>query len=397
MKTSEIEKTVKKIIDDVKKNKDKALIKYCNKFDKVNFKSPKDLIVSQEEIDKAHKNVEEDFLRALRKSIENIRFYHEKQKPENWFETFDDESIIGLRSVPLDSVGVYVPGGRAAYPSSVLMNIIPAQIAKVKQIVVVTPPDRNGVVNKYVLAAIKELGIEKVFKVGGSQAIAALAFGTRTIPKVNKIVGPGNIFVTVAKKLLYGIVGIDKLAGPSDVVIIADEFADVRFVAYDMASQAEHDPSSKAILITNSKDIERDVKNQIKKIGFSKNCKTILVRDLDQAVEVSNEIAPEHLELMVAVPQKLLEKVKNAGAVFLGPYSPVTVGDYIAGPNHVLPTDGTAKFSSPLSVYDFVKMQSVVGYTKASLQKYGKDIITLAKTEGFNFHAKSVEERFRSV
>ncbi|MFA5104196.1 MAG: histidinol dehydrogenase [Candidatus Margulisiibacteriota bacterium] len=389
------EETVKKIIEDVRKNGDKALLKYCAKFDKAFFKKPSDLKVTKEELKKALEKTDREYLFSLRKAIKNIRFYHDKQRPDQWFETIEDDSVLGLRSIPIETVGIYVPGGRAAYPSTVLMNAIPAQIAGVKNIVMVTPAGKDKAINPYVLSAAQELGITQIYKIGGAQAIAALAYGTKTVPRVDKIVGPGNIFVTLAKKQLYGQVGIDKLAGPSDVVIIADETADVRFVALDMVSQAEHDPDSKAVLITTSEEIERDVKNQLKRTGHLKQCTIRVVKTVEDAVKISNKIAPEHLELMVAVPQKLLEKITNAGAVFMGPFSPVAAGDYIAGPNHVLPTGGTARFSSPLGVYDFVKKQSVVGYTKASLQKFGKDIVRLARSEGFEFHARAVEERFR--
>lgn len=392
---SDREAAVKKIIDDVRRGGDRALLKYCAKFDKAVFKTAAQMKVSAREIDKAYAEVDREYLGSLRRAVKNIRAYHENQKPDQWFETLDDDSVLGLRSIPIDSVGIYVPGGRAPYPSSVLMNAIPAQIAGVKNIIMTTPAGRDKKISPYVLAAARELGIRNIFKIGGAQAIAAMAFGTRTIPRVDKIVGPGNIFVTLAKKMLYGQVGIDKLAGPSDVVIIADETADVRYVALDMVSQAEHDPDSTAVLITTSREIERDVKNQLKKTGHLKQCSIKTVKTLEEAVKLSNQIAPEHLELMVAVPQKLLEQVTNAGAVFMGPFSPVAAGDYIAGPNHVLPTDGSARFSSPLGVYDFVKKQSVIGYTKAALQKYGKDIIRLAKAEGFDYHARSVEERFR--
>lgn len=389
------EEAVKKIIEDVRRNGDRALLKYCAKFDKAVFKTAAQMKVSAREIDKAYAEVDREYLGSLRRAVKNIRAYHENQKPDQWFETLDDDSVLGLRSIPIDSVGIYVPGGRAPYPSSVLMNAIPAQIAGVKNIIMTTPAGRDKKISPYVLAAARELGIRNIFKIGGAQAIAAMAFGTRTIPRVDKIVGPGNIFVTLAKKMLYGQVGIDKLAGPSDVVIIADETADVRYVALDMVSQAEHDPDSTAVLITTSREIERDVKNQLKKTGHLKQCSIKTVKTLEEAVKLSNQIAPEHLELMVAVPQKLLEQVTNAGAVFMGPFSPVAAGDYIAGPNHVLPTDGSARFSSPLGVYDFVKKQSVIGYTKSALQKYGTDIIRLAKAEGFDYHARSVEERFR--
>lgn len=392
---SDREAAVKKIIDDVRRGGDRALLKYCAKFDKAVFKTAVQMKVSAREIDKAYAEVDREYLGSLRRAVKNIRAYHENQKPDQWFETLDDDSVLGLRSIPIDSVGIYVPGGRAPYPSSVLMNAIPAQIAGVKNIIMTTPAGRDKKISPYVLAAARELGIRNIFKIGGAQAIAAMAFGTRTIPRVDKIVGPGNIFVTLAKKMLYGQVGIDKLAGPSDVVIIADETADVRYVALDMVSQAEHDPDSTAVLITTSREIERDVKNQLKKTGHLKQCSIKTVKTLEEAVKLSNQIAPEHLELMVAVPQKLLEQVTNAGAVFMGPFSPVAAGDYIAGPNHVLPTDGSARFSSPLGVYDFVKKQSVIGYTKSALQKYGTDIIRLAKAEGFDYHARSVEERFR--
>lgn len=387
------EQAVLKIINDVEKNGDRALIKYSKKFDKAALTS-KDLKVSAEEINSAYKNIEKDFIQSLRTAIKNIRSYHERQKPLEWFETMPDDVVLGLRCLPIDTVGIYVPGGRATYPSSVLMNAIPAQIAGVDRIVMVTPCGRDKKVNPYVLAAAKELGITEIYRIGGAQAIAALAFGTKSIPKVDKIVGPGNIYVTLAKKLLYGTVGIDKLAGPSDVVIIADESADVRFIAHDMASQIEHDPMSTATLISVSKDIERDAKHRLRKLGSLKGSKFIIAKSLDDAAEISNRIAPEHLELMVSVPQKLLEKITNAGAVFLGPYSPVAVGDYIAGPNHVLPTEGNARFASPLGVGDFIKQQSIIGYTKTALNKTKKNIMKFADVEGLKAHAASIEIRF---
>ncbi len=388
------EAAVKKIIADVKKSGDKALIRFCLKFDKCSLKA-REIKVSAKEIEDSVKKVEPQFISALRKAIKNIKAYHQDQRTEEWFETRNDDVVMGLRVIPIETVGIYVPGGRAAYPSSVLMNAIPAQIAGVKKIVMATPCGKDKTVNPYVLAAARELGIKDIYRIGGAQAIAAMAYGTATVPKVDKIVGPGNIFVTLAKKLLYGEVGIDKLAGPSDVVIIADGSADIRFVAADMASQAEHDPRSKAVLITTSKDIERDAKYMMKKTGYMKNCKFILASDLDEAADISNSIAPEHLELMVSVPQNLLEKITNAGAVFLGPYSPVAVGDYFAGPNHVLPTDGNSRFASPLGVYDFIKYQSVIGYTKTALEKAGDDIKTLANIEGLKAHAESINVRFK--
>lgn len=388
-----IENKVKKIIDDVARNKDKALSKYAKQFDGVALK-PEEFRVSSKDIEEALGKVDNGFLSSIRKAIANIRAYHDKQKPDEWFETMEDDVVMGLRSIPLDSAGIYVPGGRAIYPSSVIMNAVPAQIAGVKRIVMVSPCGRNKQIDPHVLAAAHEVGVEEIYRIGGAQAIAALAFGTRSIPRVDKIVGPGNIFVTVAKKLLYGTVGIDKLAGPSDVVIIADEAADVRFIAADMIAQAEHDPRSTAVLITPSKEIERDTKHRLRKSKYLKQFRFHIVKDINEAAELSNSIAPEHLELNVSVPQKLLEKIRHAGAVFLGPYSPVAIGDYIAGPNHVLPTDGTARFSSPLGVYDFIKKQSVVGYTKPALQKVRKDIRNIAVVEGLKGHADSVEVRF---
>jgi len=388
------EAAVRKIIEDVKRNGDRALLKYTRKFDRSAL-GVKDLLVSRQEIEKACKSVDRDFLSAIKAAAKNIRSYHEKQKPSEWFETTEGDVVLGLRSIPMETVGIYVPGGRASYPSSVLMNAIPARIAGVKRIVMVTPAGKDKKVDPHVLAAAREVGVSEIYKIGGAQAVAALAYGTKTVPKVDKIVGPGNIYVTLAKKLLFGTVGIDKLAGPSDVVVIADASADVRFVALDMASQIEHDPLSKAVLITTSKDIERDTRYQLKKLGIKKGFKTVPAKDLDEAANISNLIAPEHLELMVSVPQKLLEKITNAGAVFLGPFSPVAVGDYIAGPNHVLPTDGNARFASPLGVADFVKQQSVIGYTKAELSRTKKSIIKLANIEGLKAHAASVEIRFK--
>lgn len=306
---------------------------------------------------------------------------------------------FGPRLIPLDRVGVYVPGGRAIYPSSVLMNVIPAKVAGVKEIVLFSPPP----ISPYVLVAAAEVGVDSIYKVGGAQAIAALAYGTETIPKVDKIVGPGNIYVTLAKREVFGVVGIESLAGPSDVLIIADGDADAEFIAADLLAQAEHDPSSSALLATNSgkliEKVEKEIGKQIKKLGRRKiieQAEIILleVESIRQAVEISNRIAPEHLELEVGSPQRILEQIKNAGAVFLGPHSPVAVGDYIAGPNHVLPTGGTARFSSPLGVYDFVKHQSIIGYTKPALKNVWKDVKFLAEIEGLDAHARSIDIRF---
>jgi histidinol dehydrogenase len=313
-----------------------------------------------------------------------------------------------MRNIPIDRVGVYVPGGTASYPSSVLMNIIPAQAAGVKDIVMVTPPNKDGKCDPYVLVAAAEVGVGNIFKVGGCQAIAALAFGTETVPKVDKIVGPGNIYVTIAKKMVFGYVGIDKLAGPSDILVIADEDSEPEFIAADMLSQAEHDPDSSAILVTTSMSVAKrtvkEITKQIKKLkrikiakaSIEKNGAIFVVDSLKKAVEISNRIAPEHLEILSGPPQNILEKISNAGAVFLGPHSPVVVGDYIAGPNHVLPTSGAARFSSPLSVYDFIKKQSIIGYTKPALKSILHDIMIFTAVEGLDAHGRSAEIRFKS-
>ncbi|MFA5097671.1 MAG: histidinol dehydrogenase [Candidatus Margulisiibacteriota bacterium] len=388
------EAIVKRIIADVRKTGDAAIIKYAEKFENIKI-SAQELRVAPQEIEEAFSFVGSEFVSTIRLAARNIRAYHEKQKQSEWFDTLPDDVVLGFRIIPIESVGLYVPSGRAVYPSSVLMNAIPAKIAGVKRIVIAVPCGKNKKVNPYILAAAKEAGISEIYKMGGAQAVAALAIGTRTIKKVDKIVGPGNIYVTLAKKMLFGEVGIDKLAGPSDVVIIADESADIRFISSDMAAQAEHDPNSKAVLISTSDDILRDAKAQMKKLKKSGQCKFYKANDLDEAARLSNEIAPEHLELLVSVPHALLGKITNAGAVFMGPYSPVAVGDYLAGPNHVLPTDGTARFSSPLGVWDFVKYQSVIGYTKPALSRVRKDLIRFSSIEGLKAHGESVNIRFK--
>ncbi len=392
------EQTVREIIAQVREKGDKALISFTRKFDKVEL-TAKDLKVSEEETQKAYKKVKKEFFDSLTKAIQNITAYHRKQKSDEWFETLPLDVVLGQRLIPLDRVGVYVPGGRAIYPSSVLMNVIPAKVAGVKEIILVSPPP----VSPYVLVASAEVGVDSIYQIGGAQAIAALAYGTETIPKVDKIVGPGNIYVTLAKREVFGVVGIESLAGPSDVLIIADSDADAEFIAADLLAQAEHDPSSSALLATNSKKliekVEKEIGKQIKKLSRRKiieQAEIILmeVETIRHAVEISNQIAPEHLELEVGSPQRILEQIKNAGAVFLGPHSPVAVGDYIAGPSHVLPTGGTARFSSPLGVYDFVKHQSIIGYTKPALKNVWKDVKLLAEIEGLGAHARSIDIRF---
>lgn len=392
------EKAVRQIVAEVREKGDRAVISFTEKFDNVKI-SAGEFKVSGDEIKKAYKKVKNGFFDPLTKAIQNITAYHRKQKSDEWFETLPLDVVLGQRLIPLDRVGVYVPGGRAIYPSSVLMNVIPAKVAGVKEIVLFSPPP----ISPYVLVAAAEVGVDSIYKVGGAQAIAALAYGTETIPKVDKIVGPGNIYVTLAKREVFGVVGIESLAGPSDVLIIADGDADAEFIAADLLAQAEHDPSSSALLATNSgkliEKVEKEIGKQIKKLGRRKiieQAEIILleVESIRQAVEISNRIAPEHLELEVGSPQRILEQIKNAGAVFLGPHSPVAVGDYIAGPNHVLPTGGTARFSSPLGVYDFVKHQSIIGYTKPALKNVWKDVKFLAEIEGLDAHARSIDIRF---
>ncbi len=399
---------VRAIVSSVMEKGDSAVSQFTKKFDGVNL-SPKDFLVKPDEIKSAYRSVDKKYLSALQTAIKNISFYHEKQKPDEWFETLPEDVLIGMRSIPIERVGIYVPGGAAAYPSSVLMNAIPAKIAGVGEIIMVTPPSKikgKAGVNPYILVAAAEVGVTKIYKIGGAQAIAALAFGTETIPRVDKIVGPGNIYVTLAKKMVYGVVGIDKLAGPSDVTILADEGSDPAFIAADLLAQAEHDPDARAILVTTSAKTAAEVKKQISAQMKRLKRASIISRSiedggaifvaggLDEAIGIVNRIAPEHLEILIASPQDILQKIKNAGAVFLGPYSPAVVGDYIAGPNHVLPTSGSARFSSPLGVYDFVKKQSVLGYTKSALEDVKDDLKILAEFEGLDAHAKAVDIRF---
>jgi histidinol dehydrogenase len=392
------EEAVREIVRAVAEKGGRALVEYTRKFDLKDF-SVEELEVKPKEIDSAYKKVDKAFRGALTKAIQNITAYHKKQKPDEWFETLPLDVVMGQRAIPLERVGIYVPGGRAAYPSSVLMNAIPARVAGVKEIVMVSPPP----IDPHVLVAASEAGVSAVYKVGGAQAVAALAFGTETIPKVDKIVGPGNIYVTLAKKLVFGLVGIDSLAGPSNVLIIADQDAEPEFMAADLLSQIEHDPESFAIMITVSAKLAEktrlQVEKQIKKLKRRKiidraEIRILVVENLKKAIEIANRIAPEHLELQIGSPQRILEQLKNAGAIFLGPYSPVVVGDYIAGPNHVLPTGGTARFASPLGVYDFVKTQSIIGYTKPALKNVWKDVKLLAEIEGLDAHARAIDIRF---
>jgi histidinol dehydrogenase len=393
------EERVKEIIGAVAENGDAALRELTLKYDKVEIQ---DFRVGEAEIQAAYRKAEADFLSALKTVIANLTAFHQKQRSEEWFETLPQDALLGLRVIPLDKVGIYVPGGRAAYPSTVLMNAIPAKVAGVKKIVMVSPPP----IHPAILVAAAEVGITEIYQVGGAQAIAALAHGTESIPKVDKIVGPGNVYVALAKKLLYGVVGIESVAGPSDILIIADEGAEAEFIAADLLAQAEHDPESSAVLVTDSRKLAEEVIKQIEKqkgklsrkeiieASLGEGGAILLVPDLKEGVEIINQFAPEHLEILASNPQRILEKVKNAGAVFMGPYSPVAAGDYAAGPNHVLPTFGTARFSSPLGVYDFIKYQSIVGYTKPALQKIREAAEVLARMEGLDAHARSIEIRF---
>jgi histidinol dehydrogenase len=392
------EKVVREIISQVHRRGDEALVEYARQFDQKDF-ALSELAVTKEQVEKAYRRVDKGFRSALAKAIENISAFHKKQQPDEWFETLPLDVVLGQRIIPLEKIGIYVPGGRACYPSSVLMGAIPAKVAGVKEIIMVSPPP----IKPHVLVAAKEVGVSAICQVGGAQAVAALAFGTATVPKVDKIVGPGNQYVTQAKKQLFGIVDIDSLAGPSNVLIIADKDANPEFIAADLLSQVEHDPQSFAILITNSEKIAdqtaKEVFKQQKKLVRQKIIEQaeifiFLVDNIKKAVDIANRIAPEHLCLEVGSPQRFLEQIRNAGAVFMGPYSPVPVGDYIAGPNHILPTGGTARFASPLGVYDFIKSQSIVGYTKPALKNVWKDIKLLSEIEGLDAHGRAIDVRF---
>ena len=399
------EDAVQSILDDVRANGDQALFAYTEKFD--GAKLSKDTVeVTEEEIQEAYKEIDADLLEVIRKSMENIRIYHEKQKQYSWFDTTSDGTMLGQKVTALGSVGVYVPGGKAAYPSSVLMNIMPAKVAGVKNICMVTPPNKEGKVTATTLVAAKEAGADHVYKVGGAQAIGALAYGTESIPKVDKIVGPGNIYVALAKKAVYGHVSIDSIAGPSEVLVLADETANPRFVAADLLSQAEHDELASAILVTTSMELAKAVEKEIE--GFVKvlSRKDIIQKSLDNfgyllvtatledAISVTNAIASEHLEIVTKNPFEVMMKIENAGAIFLGEYSSEPLGDYFAGPNHVLPTNGTAKFFSPLSVDDFIKKSSIIYYSKEALTKVHNDVETFATAEHLSAHANSIAVRF---
>ncbi len=401
----EYEKTVAEIINNVKDNGDKALFEYTLKFDKFSLNAD-NIKVTREEIDAAYKEMDPEYVEVIKRAKANIVAFHEKQVRQSWIDTKPDGSILGQRIIPIEKAGTYVPGGKAAYPSSVLMNILPAKVAGVSKVVMVTPPDAQGKINPGTLVAADIAGVDEIYKVGGAQAIAALAFGTESVPKVDKITGPGNIYVALAKKAVYGNVGIDSIAGPSEIIVLADETANPRYVAADLLSQAEHDQLASAILVTTDEELAKKVSDEVD--GFTKvlsraeiikasldNFGYILIaKNMDEAIDTVNEIAGEHLEILTKNPFNTMTKIKNAGAIFLGEYSSEPLGDYFAGPNHILPTNGTSRFFSPLSVDDFIKKSSIICYSEEGLKKVHEDIELFAKNEGLTAHANSVHVRF---
>ena len=399
----DVNETVENILKDVKKRGDKALFEYTKKFDKVDLKT---LEVSEEEIQKAFDTIDKELLEVIKYSHDNIKLFHEKQVRNNFIVKKENGVSLGQIINPIEKVGLYVPGGTAAYPSTVLMNAVPAKIAGCKEIIMVTPPTSDGTILPSLLVAAKIAGVDRIFKVGGAQSIAALSYGTESIPKVYKIVGPGNIYVAMAKKMVYGEVSIDMIAGPSEVLIIADDSANPVHVAADLLSQAEHDKLAASILVTNSKELAKNVAEQLEiqlkelereeiaRTSIENQGRIIITKTIDEAIKISNEIAPEHLELAVSNPFELLTKIKNAGSIFMGHNTPEPLGDYLAGPNHTLPTSGTAKFSSPLSVDDFIKKSSFIYYSKEGLEEVKDKVIKFAESEGLTAHARSVSKRF---
>ena len=399
------EESVKEILDAVRERRDEALFEYTKKFDGADI-SADNILVTEEEVREAYEAVDQGLLEVIRKALVNIRVYHEKQMQYSWFDSKPDGTVLGQKVTALQRVGVYVPGGKAAYPSSVLMNVMPAKVAGVEEIIMVTPPGKDSRVTPTTLVAAKEAGVDKVYKAGGAQAIGALAYGTESIPKVDKIVGPGNIYVALAKKAVYGHVSIDSIAGPSEILVLADETANPRYAAADLLSQAEHDELASAILVTTSMELAGKVSEWTER--FTKelsrgeiiqksldNYGHILVADsMEDAIEAANEIASEHLEIMTANPFEVMTKIRNAGAIFIGEYSSEPLGDYFAGPNHVLRTNGTAKFFSPLSVDDFIKKSSIISYSREALEKIHTDIERFAEAEHLTAHANSVRVRF---
>lgn len=402
---TQYESRVLEILEHVKNEKDQAVFDYTKQFDGADITADT-ITVTKEEIAQAYDLVDESLVEIIRKAKENIRIYHEKQKQYSWFDSKPDGTMLGQKVTALQRVGVYVPGGKAVYPSSVLMNVIPAKVAGVEEIVMVTPPGKDGKINPNTLVAANEAGVDVVYKVGGAQAIAALAYGTDSIPKVDKIVGPGNIYVALAKKAVYGHVSIDSIAGPSEILVIADETANPRYVAADLLSQAEHDELASAILVTTSETLAKEVSKQVEVFVEElsrteimkkslENYGYILVADtLEEVIDIANEIASEHLEIMTANPYDVMMRVRNAGAIFIGEYSSEPLGDYFAGPNHVLPTNGTAKFFSPLGVDDFIKKSSIIAYSKEALEAIHSDIEQFAEAEKLTAHANSIKVRF---
>lgn len=394
---------VDKIVGDVRRDGDEAVIKYTKLIDRTEF-TPEEFVVTEAEYEAAYQEADPAVVESLRKAAENVRRYHQEQKPNSWMTYRDKGSILGQSVIPLDRVGIYVPGGTAAYPSSVIMNAMPAVVAGVKEIIMMVPP-KNGKINPYVLVAAREAGVSKIFKIGGAQAIAAMAFGTETIPRVDKITGPGNIFVTLAKKAVYGHCDIDMLAGPSEILIVADKTADPAYTAADMLSQAEHDMLASSIVITDSPELAEKVaveaekqlkvlpREEITRASLDRNGMIIITEDIMQAVELANVSAPEHMEVLTEQPFQLLPYIRHAGAVFLGAYSPEPLGDYFAGPNHVLPTGGTARYYSVLNVETFMKRTSIISYTQEQLDAVSDDVIRLAEAEGLQAHANAVKLR----
>lgn len=401
----EFESRVAAIIDQVREKGDEAIFSYTKQFDGADINA-QNILVTKEEIEEAYETVAPELLDVIRKALVNIREYHEKQRQYSWFDSKDNGIILGQKVTPLQRVGVYVPGGKAVYPSSVLMNVLPAKVAGVEEIVMTTPPGKDGKICASTLVAATEAGVDKIYKVGGAQAIAALAFGTESVPKVDKIVGPGNIYVALAKKAVFGHVSIDSIAGPSEILVLADETADPRFVAADLLSQAEHDEMASAILVTTSQKLAEQVSVEVDQFVAQLSRKEIIQKSLDQygyilvaeneadAIQAANDIASEHLEIMMKDPFTVMTKIRNAGAIFLGTYSSEPLGDYFAGPNHVLPTNGTAKFFSALSVDDFIKKSSIISYSREALEPIYKDIVQFAECEQLTAHANSIHVRF---
>ena len=404
---TEYEARVNEIIGQVRERRDQAVFSYTQQFDGAEL-GPETVRVSKEEVEAAYQNTEPGLIEVMKKSLDNIRAYHEKQKQYSWFDSRPDGVLLGQKVTALEKIGVYVPGGKASYPSSVLMNVIPAKVAGVEKIVMVTPCSREGNVNPATLAAADLAGVDEIYKVGGAQAIAALAFGTESIPKVDKIVGPGNIYVALAKKAVFGHVSIDSIAGPSEILVLADGTANPRYVAADLLSQAEHDELASAILITDSHSLAEQVSREVETFTAELSRKEIIEKslenygyilvaeDMGEAVLAANEIASEHLEILTADPFGTMMEIKNAGAIFLGEYASEPLGDYFAGPNHVLPTNGTAKFFSPLGVDDFIKKSSIISYSKEALEPIYKDIVQFATSEQLTAHANSIKVRFEA-